>query len=386
MSTSVLAPSGFEVSSNTASAEDMMSVLAEPKKDRSPRVIMDKGKLVDAPAEKEADPLTEHAREMGKKGGEAAAAKRAAEAAAAKKAEAGKAAKPDAEEADDAEGDGKPVTNAEARHDTKARIQQLAAQKKEAEERATAEKRRSDSLEQRLADLERRAPPAPQASTDRQPAPAERATKPAEGAPRREDFEDYDQYLDARSAHQVKTLLAEERQRETQEREAAQHRQETGKRIHAFAERLSGVKAGDAEHQPKLAAFMESLAPELQNLRTSFELTADEEPGPMNGIADLVFESEHARELLLHLSSNPSELQRLASAATPLILIREMAKLEARLERADAATAGTSSTREPSRASQPVRPVTATPATAEPDLSRVDFDTHMKAKGQKGKR
>lgn len=386
MSTSVLAPSGFEVSSNTASAEDMMSVLAEPKKDRSPRVLMDKGKLVDAPAEKEADPLTEHAREMGKKGGEAAAAKRAAEAAAAKKAEAGKAAKPDAEEPDEAEGDGKPVTNAEARHDTKARIQQLAAQKKEAEERATAEKRRSDSLEQRLADLERRAPPAPQASTDRQPAPAERATKPTEGAPRREDFEDYDQYLDARSAHQVKTLLAEERQRETQEREAAQHRQETGKRIHAFAERLSGVKADDPTHGAKLTAFMESLAPEVQSLTPSMELKPGEQPGPMNAIADLVMRSERSRELLLHLSGNPSELQRLAALRTPPDLLWEMARVEARLERSDAATAGTSSEREPSRASQPVRPVTATPATAEPDLSRVDFDTHMKAKGQKGKR
>jgi hypothetical protein len=101
-------------------------------------------------------------------------------------------------------------------------------------------------------------------------------------------------------------------------------------------------------------------------------------PNASNWIADeLVFSSENAPALMLHLSEHPDELQRIATLSSPRAVTREMAKLAARLE---AASAGVSSKPEPSKAKPPVRPVTGSPHAADPtDVSEeMPFEEHVK--------
>jgi len=200
MSTTVAVPGGFEITSNSESAESMLASLTPPKPDTKPRVLVDKGQPVEAEEQEgKAEPERKATpQEAGKKGGEATAAIRRKEAREAEKAEPVKDAKP-AKEAAPKEGTDVPEKGAEEqeekplgkpRDDPRARIQELATKKREAEERA-------ERAERALATARRPQP----VREERQPEP-ERDDRPEPPpAPKLSDFtskhENYDDAVTA---------------------------------------------------------------------------------------------------------------------------------------------------------------------------------------------
>lgn len=355
MSTTV-AVGGFEVTSNTTDTAGMVESLKPQTPDSpEPRVLVDQGKPVKD--EPESD-LSKAASELGKEGGKAAAKAR-------------KAIKPipdapketkaddtssvpvepsESESGDDADADAEAAGAAEAkdkrgnpRHDPQARVAQATREAKEARERAAALEARLERLER-----ERTAPPA-----DARPEP--RAEAPQK--PKPEEFESYEEYLDARDKHNREEWTREMTQRQQAHETASRH-------VQRIAGAVDGLKASIAKAVETTPDFHERVSPEIMGFMPSFTLDRNtQRPNATNGIADYLLSApDRAPDLMLYLTEHPQDLQRIAALSSSHAVTRELAKLEARL---DAVTAGVSS--EPPKSSQanpPVRPVTGAPSVA----------------------
>lgn len=402
MSTTVVAPGGLEVSSNHESADAMLASLTPQKADaKSPRVLVKDGKPIEDG--KDDSEESRAASVLGKKGGKAAAearkeavkAKPADEKPDAKEAKPGdeaakdeKAAKGKAEGDDEDEGAEKDTKAGNPRHDPKARISVLAREKREAQERA-------DRLERELAEA-RRAPARPEAPA-REAKPAARAEAdrahedPSDPRPKLDDYEGdgaYERFVEDTSRWAARD---ENRKVERRTRETEGHRkvaEEIQGHVDGFHERVTGLKKGDSGQGQAFSDYMASLPDELgERLCTSIQLAEYAHrtnqphlrPGPDNLITDLIVKSEKSRELLDHFAADPSEFQRIAALRDPYAIAGEMAILSHSL---DAATADTSSRREVSRAGTPPRSVSGSPRTADPDLSNVPFEEHMRQKSR----
>lgn len=234
------------------------------------------------------------------------------------------------------------------RHDPKARM--LEATRKEAEaKRALAEERqRRAELEERLSRLERgeRSAEPPKA------APRVDQSTTGNGKPQPQDYETYEEYLDARDSFN-----------------RSQWEGEITKRAQADAMTRALDQAAH-RFRDSAAKVVDQISDEVGLLRTEFQLAPGEQATGENWVAnELVFSPESAPALMLHFTAHPEDLQRIAALPTPRAVSREMAKLEARL---DAATSGPSTRREEqvSRAAPPVKPVTGSPYVTESDEYR----------------
>lgn len=335
-------------------------------------------KAAEAPAE---DEVSKAASELGRRGGKAAAEARAEIKAkpikdkepAEKKAEA-PAEKPAPKAAAEPEGDEAPADSeepdSEAARRSRARQRVEEATRKAAEERRERERiaRERDELRQRLDRLERerQAP---------QPAEARRAEPDGPRKPQPQDFEDYEQYLDARDQWN-----RQEWQRETEERQRAEKRAESiTSKVRSFQAKVQ--EAGGAD-------FLAEISEDVQALRPTIALQPGEPPTGANFLADaLLLQSEHAPALMRHLSDHPREFQRIAELGSPYQIAMEVGRLAGILEsRGAGATAGASpATGQPaskpaSKAPPPVRPVTGAPSAAAGDYYREgeDFDSWNK--------
>lgn len=409
MSTTVLAPSGFEISSNHEDAESMLGSLATEKAEtKTPRVLVKGGQPVKDDGEK--DETAKAASVLGKKGGEAAAEARKLKAKSGAKDPKGpsveldeaalkdakdradeKATKGKTEEADSAEekdADGKPL--GKPRNDPRARIQQLAHERDE-------QKRRADAAEARATAAERAktAPAEAKPAAVRTDATATRQAPQNDPKPDLSTYEGEDAY--ERFVEDTGRWAArdENRKVQTQQAHEAAHREwAKGVQTHVdtFHERVTGLKQGDAGQGKAFAEFMATL-PDAILAPSSVQLMAhaaktnqpDLRPGPENLMADLILKSNKPREIFEHFAENVDDYQRIAALQDPsgdprqtAVLIQvEMAILSHRL---DAVTADTSSEREVSRAGSPGRSVPGSPRAVDPDLSNADFESHMRRK------
>lgn len=339
---------GWDATSNVSSAEEISQALATPEQG-------------DEPQDEEAK-VSQAASELGKRGAEARRMTREEHEKAQRdegkrKAAAEKAAPEPVDEPDEeaepaaAKATGKPL--GKPKDDPRARIQQLAAQRREAEAALQAERQERAREREELARL-RAAVEAPRE------APRQGWTS-EQGKPRSDQFENYEDYLDARDAYNRQTWEAEQEER---------RRQEHGKR--AIDTAVKAARDRVDKHVAQNPDFWDRVTEDVASLRTTMSLDPQRErPTAANAIADEIFNSEMAPALMLHLSEHPEDLQRIASLPSRAHVTREMAKLEARLGAVTTATSPKPAT--VSKAAPPVRLVTGSPSAGDDPDSEEDF-------------
>lgn len=377
--TTTVAVDGWNVTADEP-AEDMLAALTPPKdEDPQPRVTVQDGEPV--PEDPDAK-VKEAAAELGKRGGKAAAeARKAAE----KEKPAAKEPEPEPEEtAEQKAAADRKAREGNPRHDPKARIAQLAREKREVEAAAEQERRRAAALEARLAEIERKvAPPA-----------AERPAEPQKAAGKLEkpdpnNYETHDEYLDARDEYNRQKWDAEQQDRQ---RAAAVQQQ-----AHAFVAHIQQVANTHAERVAQASEsdpdFLSRVTPDVAAICPSIEMQPGEPLQASHIVADEIIRSEKGPALMLHFSAHPDEFQRILALRTRTRDEIEEVKFEVRhvARSLGAATGATSPRTRVSQAPSPVRPPTGAPPTAaDSDPAEGDsYDEHfrkMNAKERRGTR
>lgn len=334
---------------------------------------LDPGNGEAAPAgdEKEtADPkdaLSKAASELGKKGGEAAAKARKE---AAK--ESAKPIKPIPDKPAAKNEVAAPVEPAkeaaepEAKEETAEEIEERKSRARERVEQATrdaAEARREVQRLREELERTRREIARPEGKAEPEAAPKQEA----KGKPDPEQFERYEDYLDARDQYNREQWEAEHKQRQALE----QRSQRVNGAMETFFGKLGEAAKADPDFHGRTVSFVGELQP-------SFLVKSGEIKG-LNRLSDEIILSEHSGKLVDYFSEHRDEYQRLATLQAREIT-RAVAKIEARLE--DATSGNPSSTERPaskpavSQAPPPVRPVTGVPSTASGGVYRegMSFD------------
>ena len=169
------------------------------------------------------------------------------------------------------------------------------------------------------------------------PKPAAEPAKPVveDKPPTREQYESYEAFLDAKADYTGKRAAHEYRTK-------AEAEQKARAAAEAQAERVKSFQAKVNEKYPDLAERAESIA--------HVEMP--------QGMGESIAESEFGPDILDHFANNPKDFERIA-ALSPSAAIREVGKLEARLEGAakPAATAAANEPKKPSAAPAPLKPV-----------------------------
>jgi hypothetical protein len=298
---------------------------------------------------------------LGKKGGEAAAAKRA---------EAAKEAKTqtEAEPAVDAEPD-KPVEEkplGKPRDDPRARMLEATRQAAEAKREAQRERAERERLAAEVESLRAGAKPA-----EAPKAPPGDDPEPQEG-----DFTEYRDYVKAAARWEYKQAQKEAAK---EAREQSYNASITAAQ-ESFIERMDKAEADDPTFNEKVRDVALSLG------RPSFHRAPGEKLTQNHVIMDELINSEIAPSLMLHFVEHPDELQRIRALRTPNDVQFAMARLEGRLEakRQDAVPQAPALRAVPSQAKPPVRPVAGSPHSADSvpgaDASYEDHKRYWSAK------
>lgn len=138
------------------------------------------------------------------------------------------------------------------------------------------------------------------------------------------------------------------------------------------AARAQAERQQDAAAERERATTWQTRLAETRHKTPDFDSRINPDLPISEPMRDIVMDSEVGPELLLYLSEHPDLAQRL-STLHPIQVIREMGKLEARL---DAAHSGPASAAKPtvSQAPAPIKPVAGTPQTTDP-LALSDDDS-----------
>lgn len=340
---------GISVTSTDVSEKDMRASLAQAD-----------GEGAETKPDKPRKPTaSEAASELGKRGGKAAAEKRAAEARE-KPAEPQEGKPVERAEPPEVEGDDEGASDEELTKRQRRRVE--VAARKQAEARRELERERHDREAERQryeAELAayrvhggRERPPAE--GQEREPAPRDASAKP-----RAEDFESYDDYLDARDEWNRGQWTREQERRQHADREVAKY--------HQFIDGFVKYATPDLK---------DAVDPEIWDMKPYMLMGDGERITADNLIAgEIIYLGAEAPAVLKHLSDNPDELERLRALGTdhPHIRIR-LQRLGATLGSRPDATAGEppvsrerASKPAPSKANPPVRPVTGAPYVADGD-------------------
>ena len=218
----------------------------------------------------------------------------------------------------------------------KDRASQLAREK-------ALEKSRADSLEAELNSIRSESSRRP-SIPDQQPIetqdfgqapPKPTAAETTDGRPKQEDFETYEEYQDATVEWKVNQKISdyEADQRVRIEREQAQRAQEE-----IVATHTARIDTFRSEHED-----FDAVVEQGKDLPVT---------PPMR---DAVLNSDSGPALMYHLCSNPDECDRIANMH-PMAAIKEMGKLEARIEAARS-TGPSSSAKPVTQAPPPIKPV-----------------------------
>lgn len=160
-------------------------------------------------------------------------------------------------------------------------------------------------IDRMKAELSRHAPAQP-AAPQEQPK-AYDGTDPSDPKPQAVNYDDHDSYLDDRDAWNERRI---ERKQAAQARgvQVAQERQELTTaqqaRVDKFITQLDSARAADAE-------FVKKLTPDVLALKPFGALVPGEVGGAANVVAEQVYDSPIAPQVLLHFSQHPDALARL---------------------------------------------------------------------------
>jgi hypothetical protein len=315
---------------------------------------------------------SEAAKELGKRGGEAAAKARADRD---KEDESEKTAKEDAA-ADKALRDAgiEPEDKAkkhegQPKFDPRARVQE--ATRKLAEERD-----RNRALEERLARLEARA-------QGLAPEPGIPQTPPAEEPPpmpvlnNYENHEDWVRDIAAWQAERatekvVAKKLEELKKSEAQQAEIRAQADQALRRVQVFNERIESATAADPQ-------FFDKVDPQLFALRPTFLLPPNQPPLAENDLAQAIVESKRSSELLIHLTAHPEVVQEILALPDSGAVRQAMGALEAMVAGPPAPAKQPAAEAPMSEAKPPVRPLGGSPQVPEEDVSDdTPLDDHIR--------
>lgn len=218
----------------------------------------------------------------------------------------------------------------------KQRIQQIDPEIQELQEKL----RIRAELKRQLADTERPSREEPKATPAPAPNDGWKAYKDLPGAPKSDQFDNYEDYLDARADFIADRKVEARITREFQQREerARTHQQaesqfrELDTQAQTFAEKVK--KHQQANPGARIDERLLNVTP-LRALRAmNAVLPPDQrEPeGPHHFIVDQVFASDTPGEILSYLTDNPADLERLwhLSLKAPDAVVREIGRLEAK--------------------------------------------------------
>lgn len=185
-------------------------------------------------------------------------------------------------------------------------------------------------------------------------------------------------YPDARMSDYIRYAtnhgIAADRMAQQQVAQQRHSETEWTTRVKTFNERLA------ADHMDK--AERDSLAAHVQGLTPASKRGKDEPLTGAHAIADSVLESDHPGPILRYLHSRPDEFQRL-STLHPVQAMREMGKLEARLEAAPSGPAPVPT----SQAKPPIKPVgSSAPATDDEGSEGESVEAHIRRENAKERR
>lgn len=248
-------------------------------------------------------------------------------------------AKPEVKAESDRNPDGtfkKKVTNAEARHDPIARVEQAIARQREAE-------RRADAAERKALDLEAKSKKTPEVET-----PAAKFAAWDTWSAEHADAS-YEDYLDARADFRLEQRESAKKQTETATKTTA----DADARFKAYDQKIAAETAKDAD-------WLEQIDPALRALVPISALREGETPTFGNVISEAILRSDHPVGLLKHFTAHPEDSQRL-STLPPDAFFRALGTIEARL---DAATPGPAPV-VISHAKSPITPVGNSPSTSD---------------------
>ena len=358
---STVSVGGIEVTSNSESASDMVEALTPEKEgEKEPRVVVDEGKPVKQ-KDDDSEKVSEAARELGRKGGEATAKAKAEQKDTVDK----PAEKTKAEPADkDEDKGGKP------RHDAEARVRQ-------ATDQLAAERRTRQMLEERLARLE---------SAIREPEAPQKPSSVSDAKPKEDQFEVYSDYVEA-----VARWAERDERRKTQEHAQEENRiqQEHQRRQtieQQFEHRRSNIQTRAAERWESDPALMERID---QDLASALEVTMPGmAPSPATSIADEIGMSEYPIELLVYLSEHPDDVRKMAEMPNVREIARHIAKLEEKVKDGvpprENTAAAPARARPQSSAPPPFQPVKPSAGPGDEDVTgELSFDEFARRSGAK---
>lgn len=355
---------GMTITSVGVSEADAKASLAQEHPDEPAEGKPDKPAKAEKPAKLSP---SDHARELGKRGGKAAAAARAeakpeekpeklepgAKPAPAKEKSAGEEVEPDEPDEDD----DAPLSKRAQRRVEVATRKQAEARREAAEAKQALERERA-RYEAELAEARRGRGDA------KEPDPRRRADGPqdprtaSDGRPREEDFEKFSDYLDARDEYNRKEWERDHQRRQHAEREVTN--------VQSYVQDF-------VKHVPK--EMLSDLDPELVEMKPIWFLGDDEPIQIENLVAtEILYLRDKAPAVLKHLSDHPEEIARLKGLRNHPDVRLEVQLLARTLGSRSDATAGDppdSGEQAPkparSKANPPVRPVTGAPHVADGD-------------------
>jgi hypothetical protein len=273
----------------------------------------------------------------------------------------------DPKQAKDAKDAGdKPAAKA-TKKDPEARIAHVTWEREEARRETARERARREELERENAELRAgRTPAKPEPTRDARPAAS---SDPSDPEPQEKDFDDYGAFIRAQARWDARQEFQQQQRQADERRRAEQREHHTRQRFSAYSERIDKAVAADPD-------FLNSLSADVLALKPLSALEPGERPGPLNALAEEIIDSEHSDQLLRHFSEHPDDLRRFA-ALHPRQLLREFARLEARLT---TAPAGSVAPPPLSQAKPPVRPVTGSPRASDDAAPEddSDFDAHAR--------
>ena len=188
------------------------------------------------------------------------------------------------------------------------RFEKVTKDRDDAKQEAMREREARVSLEQRLADMERKQAP----KSDAEPDPSQ--------------FTDMFEYAKALTDFKVDQRLGEERQKVVQAKVQAEKEQV----LNTWVERVNQAKA---------------TMPDFERVVKSADMTV------VNEVRDAIFESDVGPQLLYHLADNPEFVEKL-QGMTPSAQLRQIGKLEAMFEKQDSKPVV-----QRSKASAPINPI-----------------------------
>jgi hypothetical protein len=219
----------------------------------------------------------------------------------------------------------KPVKNADTR------ITELLADRaaeRTARERAENEiARLRDRLEALEASKDAKAESSPASSKS----PVERF-KNHPDAPRLDDFENYEDFLDERAAFIADQLYQERQRNAAAEEQSKQYRSGVERMVTDFVSRMDAADKADPDWQGRVR-------PDLINgIKPAFAVGPKEPVRAENVAMAEVVKSEYPSELLLHFSTPEGEKEwaEMVASPDPATLLRRFARIEARFEKREA--------------------------------------------------